>query len=136
MRQSTTTERTGHWYCEHSEHFFLQLLYRPQVIPHIRDRLHSNALLHNLHLLRAQLSNPNPDRKLLPLRIERDRRASRQRRRRRREPPARGRQAGTHHVRARKEEADRAAVDAHMREDEWIYNEGGCWFMCAILTTM
>jgi len=98
----------------------LQLQHRPQIVPDIRDRLDRDALINRLHLLRPELRNPDPDRELLPLRAERDGRASGQRRVRGREPPTCGRQAGTHHVCAAEEEADRAAVDAHAWEDERI----------------
>jgi hypothetical protein len=94
--------------------------HRSSIIPHICDRLHSNALIHLAHLLRAKLREPNADRELLPLGLERDGRAGGQRRVRGREPPAGGRQAGTHHVCACEEEADRAAVDADVCEDEGI----------------
>jgi len=98
----------------------LQLLYGPQIVPDVRDRLDSDALVHHLHLLRPKLRDPNPDRELLALRLKRDRRARSQRRVHRREPPARGRQPGTHHVCAREQEADRAAIDADVWEYERI----------------
>ena len=98
----------------------LQLLQRPQVVPNIRDRFYGDALVHLAHLLRAEFRDPHADCELLPLGLERDWCPGGQRRVRRWEPPAGGRQAGTHHVCAGEEEADRAAVDADMCEDEGI----------------
>jgi hypothetical protein len=98
----------------------LQLLQRPQVVPDVRDRLYGDALVHLAHLLRAEFRDPHADRELLPLGLERDGRTGGQRRVRGWEPPAGGRQAGTHHVCACEEEADRAAVDADVCEDEGI----------------
>ena len=108
----------------------LQLLQRPQVVPDVRDRLNCDALIHRAHLLRTELRDPHADGKLLPLSIERDRCSGRQRRVRGREPPAGGGQAGTHHVCAGEEEADRAAVDADVCEDEWICGRVACRVRC------
>lgn len=102
----------------------LQLLYGPQIVPDVRDRLDGDVLVHSLHLLRPKLRDPNPDHELLALRVQRDRGARGQRRVRRREPPACGCQAGTHHVRAREEEADRTAIYADVWEYEWICQKG------------
>ena len=98
----------------------LQLLQRPQVVSDIRDRFYGDALVHLAHLLRAEFRDPHADCELLPLGLERNGCPSWQRRVRGREPPAGGRQAGTHHVCAGEEEADRAAVDADVCEDEGI----------------
>lgn len=102
----------------------LQLLHGPQFVPDVRDRLDGDVLVHSLHLLRPKLRDPNPDRELLALRIQRDRGARGQRRVCRREPPAGGCQAGAHHVGAREEEADRAAVYADVWEYERICKGG------------
>ena len=117
---SCHTSTTNDWANQKTKQHKLQLLQRPQVVPDVRDRLYRDALIHRAHLLRAELRDPHADRELLPLGVERDRRPGRQRRVRGREPPACGRQAGTHHVCAGEEEADRAAVDADVCEDEWI----------------
>ena len=98
----------------------LQLLQRPQIVSDVRDRLDGDALVDRLHLLRPHLRNPDPDRKLLTLRVERDGRPREHRRVRGWEEPARGRQAGTHHVCAREQESDRAAVDADVWQHERI----------------
>jgi hypothetical protein len=103
----------------------LQLLYGPQIIPDVRDRLDSDALVHSLHLFRPELRDPNPDRELLALRVERNGRSRGQRRVRRGKPSARRRQPGTHHVCAREQEADRAAVYADVWEYERIYKKRG-----------
>jgi len=105
----------------------LQLLQRPQIVSDVRDRLDGDALVDRLHLLRPHLRDPNPDRELFTLRIERDGRPREQRRVRRGELPARGRQTGTHHVCAREQEPDRAAVYADVWQHEWICNVEFFW---------
>jgi hypothetical protein len=92
----------------------LQLLYRPKIIPEIRDGFNPNALVHLPHFLRVKLSDADTDSVLLALRKYGDRPLSRDVIARRRQVATSGGHTRAHHVRPAEQKADGSAVNADL----------------------